>query len=316
VFACGAGFPLGFAPFQTPLFVFFGVAGNEDYNRIELKRLDKALDSFPIPHRLVTFEGGHTWAPKEFCTEAIEWMEIQAMRAGKKEKDEKLIAELMAKGIERARGSEESKRIYDAYLGYRALAADFKGLRNVADYENKANQFKSSKEVEAHLDQEKEQDQKQREEMSEFLSRHQQLKVSDNRAVALRSLKNLVTEWRKKSDEKEATSDRIVARRLLAQFFVFLSEDAAMSRQEKNYEQAALNLTLAAELRPDNSQVLYRLADVYALGGKKKQALEALKLAIEKGFNDLTEIERNQNLNLLRGEAEYKQLIETVKQKR
>lgn len=316
VIACGAGFPPGAGPSKNTPFIFFGTAGSEDFNLIELKELDKTLDSLSITHRVVIFEGGHAWAPKELCAEAIEWMELQAMRAGRKEKDDKLIAELWAKGLKQARESEEAKKVYDAYVRYQALADGFKGLREVAEFENKANQLKSSKEVKAYLKQEKEEEQKQRAGMNEFFSRYGQLKESDNRMAAIRDLKNMIADWRKKADEKEATSDRIAARRLLTQFSVSLSEEATMMRQQKNYEQAAIALTLAAEIRPDNPQALYRLADVYALGGKKKQALETLKRAVEKGFSDAAEIERNQNFSSLRHEAEYQQLIEALRRKK
>jgi hypothetical protein len=41
-----------------------------------------------LPHRLAIFNGGHVWLPSELAVEAIEWMELQAMKTGLKPKDD------------------------------------------------------------------------------------------------------------------------------------------------------------------------------------------------------------------------------------
>src|ERR1051326_3271850 len=58
VIACGAGFPPGAGPSKNTPFIFFGTAGSEDFNLIELKELDKTLSSLSITPRVVFFKGG------------------------------------------------------------------------------------------------------------------------------------------------------------------------------------------------------------------------------------------------------------------
>src|SRR5581483_6306591 len=56
VIASSAGFPDS-QPRQTVPFPLFATAGTEDFNYLEMRRLDRRLTS---PHRLVIFSGGHT----------------------------------------------------------------------------------------------------------------------------------------------------------------------------------------------------------------------------------------------------------------
>src|SRR5262245_44345184 len=57
VIASSAGFPDS-RPRKSVPFAIFGTAGTEDFNYLEMRQLDRALTS---PHRVVIFEGGHTF---------------------------------------------------------------------------------------------------------------------------------------------------------------------------------------------------------------------------------------------------------------
>ncbi|HEX5732571.1 MAG TPA: hypothetical protein VF131_07025 [Blastocatellia bacterium] len=341
VIACGGGFPQNILPSRSIPFVFFGAAGIDDFNLIEVKRLAKSLDEFGIPSRVAIFEGGHEWAPAEICMEAIEWMEIRAIIAGKREKDGLLIEALFNKRFEKAR-SQEATNSYDAYLGYEAIARDFKGLRDVAAFETKAAELRDSKEVKQHVKQEKEAELKQERRTKELYalrrialgpdprntggyddsgavpqpgaSAQQDLsESSDNRQAAASDLKRILTDLRKKSEEKESSAERAVARRILNQFFVQSYELAAMLRHRGDHKMAAANLEIAALIRPENPRVFYNLASAYSLNKEKRKAIEALKRAVERGFKDVGEIERDKEFDALRQEAEFMRIVEELK---
>jgi poly(3-hydroxybutyrate) depolymerase len=93
VIACSAGFPASEEgiPGKVP-FVFFGTAGTDDFNHGELWRLDGELESRKATNRIVFFNGGHEWASVALLTEAVEWLELQAMRAGTRAKDDAFVA--------------------------------------------------------------------------------------------------------------------------------------------------------------------------------------------------------------------------------
>jgi dienelactone hydrolase len=313
VIASSGGFPPNISPSRATPFALFATAGTEDFNLPEMKQLCKALDRFAIANRLEVFEGGHEWASAELCSEAIEWMELQAMKAGRREKDERFIDDLFAGRLARARERESAKKVYDAYTLYDATAKDFKGLKDVLELEKRASELKDSKEVKLALEQEQERDAKQAARLNELLALKDSLKESAARDLAMVDLKRGIERLKKRSEEKSAGADRTIARRVLNQFFVLLSEEARSLVERKSYAEAARNLQIAAEIAPDSPRVFYSLARAYSLKNEKGRAIEALTRAVEKGFNDATAIEGDKDLEALRNEAGYKMILERIK---
>src|SRR5262252_5566370 len=315
VILCGAGFSEAKPPEKPLPFPVFGVAGVEDFNWIELRQLHKALDSIGSANRFVTFDGDHTWAPSDSFLTAVEWMELQAMKSGRRERDGKLIAELFDKMAGQARADESAKRVYEAFLKYEAIAKDFNGLRDVAEFAKRADELRTSKEVKDRLKQEKAAEQAQRQRSQEFFAAREQLNTAENPTVAMMGIKSIISDLRKKAASRDESVDRLAARRALGGFYVSMYEEANRLRAAKKYKEAAASLALAAEIRPDNPQIFYSVARACALGGDKKQALEALMKAVELGFTNADEIAGNADFASIRNEAAYKRLIEDARQK-
>ena len=76
---------------ETQPFSFFGASGNTDFNYEEMLKLNDMLGNFDIPHRLVLFEGPHTWLPKDLAERGVDWLEIQAMKDGLRPVDLELV---------------------------------------------------------------------------------------------------------------------------------------------------------------------------------------------------------------------------------
>jgi pimeloyl-ACP methyl ester carboxylesterase len=315
VILCGAGFSEAKPPEKPLPFPVFGVAGVEDFNWIELRQLHRALDSIGSANRFVTFDGDHTWAPSDFCLTAVEWMELQAMKARRRGRDEKLIAGLFDKMVGEARADESAKHVYEAFLKYEAIAKDFNGLIEASEFAKRADDLRSSREIKDHLKQEKTAEQAQQRLSQEFFAAREQLKTAENPNVAMMGIKNMISDLRKKAASGDESVDRLVARRALGSFYVSMIEEANRHRAAKKHQEAAASLTLAAEVRPDNPQIFFSLARACALGGAKKQALLALKKAVELGLTNADEITENPDFASIRNEAAYKQLIEDARRK-
>src|SRR5690349_8345514 len=122
VIANGAGFPIHLAPSPEMHFVFFGAAGIDDFNYSELKSLEEPLTKAGMIHRVQTFEGRHEWAPVSVATAAVEWMELQAMKAGKRPRDDDFMNAMWQQHLNEARALEKSKKYDEAYQLYLDLA--------------------------------------------------------------------------------------------------------------------------------------------------------------------------------------------------
>jgi hypothetical protein len=299
----------------------FGAAGIEDFNLIEVARLGRTLTEYGVPNRVEVFEGRHEWLPGDLCLEAIEWMEIQSMRSGRRKTDQGFVEALFRKSLEKARSHESAGRAYPAYLVYDAAARDFNSLIGVKEVEAKAAQLKESKEVRAAIKQEREQEEKQELRARELFALKQALKswesrsdaFSESRTDALRDLKSAIGNLRKKAAEKERSTDQLVSRRVLAMLFIQLYEESAAFHYGKNYAMEAESLEITALVRPDNPRIFHALAKAYWLGKERRKALEALKKAVELGFQDAAEIEADKEFDGLREETEFKRLVEAMK---
>jgi hypothetical protein len=140
VIASSAGYPDNKVRKQLP-FPVFETAGTEDFNNIEMREMDRALET---PHRLVIFEGPHIWLPSEVAMQAIEWMEIQAMKSGRRPRDQAEVDAIYAKRI--ASAGEIS---VDTYHAMSAIVADFTGLGDVSQLSAKVAAIAADKHFQA-----------------------------------------------------------------------------------------------------------------------------------------------------------------------
>ena len=128
VIASSAGLPPSMGVDVELPFVVFGTAGTEDFNYLELTRLDRNVAT---PHRVRIFPGGHTWLPGELAMEALEWMEVQAMRTGTRPRDEAMIDSMLTA---RTKELADAPGKAEAYYVNFSIATEFEGLKDVSAY--------------------------------------------------------------------------------------------------------------------------------------------------------------------------------------
>jgi len=73
-------------------------------------------------------------------------------------------------------------------------------------------------------------------------------------------------------------------------------------------EDAKREADMAMALRPDDTMILYNVACVFCLMGKKKEGLNALKRAKETGYRSPTWVRQDPDLALLHGDPEFDEL--------
>jgi predicted esterase len=275
VIACGGGFPTGEKPKTVP-FALFAAAGADDFNYIEMRRLESEVEAAGAPHRLVIFDGGHAWPPAEVATQAIEWLELQAMRAGTRPKDDALIQVLL-----RARLSGlEKLPAAKAYFESKSIAADFKRLADVAAVENTAAELAGSREVREWMKSERAQEARQLEATAALAELAAKSEIGELRAR--------VKTLRKSAGAQADSPERRTARRVLQGAFIQSYEGGREMLERKEYRRAAAMFELTTVLNPERGQNYYDLARARALAGDRKQALAALKQAAALGFAGLS----------------------------
>jgi predicted esterase len=317
VIACGAGFPERVAPSPAMHFVFFGTVGVDDFNFPEMKDLEDVLLKAGIAHRVRVFAGRHEWAPPAVATEAVEWTELQAMKAGKRQRDDQLINELWQKYFELGQASELANEAYDAYQVFIGIMDSFKGLHDTAELEKRVSQMRESRAVKDAIRQERQQTGKQRKIESQIYSLISATGSSEDSFGLKVSLRATIADLKNSARAKSDTGERRVARRVLEGLSVgFLEQGRDLLQTQKRPEAAAKQFELAVEVNPDRPGAFFYLAWAYALNGEQKKSLQALKNAVEKGFADVTAITDNKAFDSLRNEPQYQQLLLRLKSDR
>jgi dienelactone hydrolase len=311
VISCSGGFPTRQKSLPPLNFALFGTAGVSDFNNPEMRELFRAIESSAAPNRLAFFDGGHEWPPAELCAEAIEWMELQAMRGGSRAKEQAFVENLFARGEAEARAAEEVNDLYRAYTVYARLAKDFGGLLDVTGAEQKTARLKTTKEVAQALKREREMEDEQRRRGQQLSTLADTLRRAEERPAAMSALKSAVGELKKALSSKPGSDEAILAKRLFDMLLVQAFEQGSASLFQKDYEGAVASFALGAELQPGNPRVFYHLARAYALAKERGKALDALRAAADKGFDDAEAINAAEFASL-RDDKRFKEISEAV----
>jgi pimeloyl-ACP methyl ester carboxylesterase len=143
---------------KKPAFAWFGAAGHNDFNFIEVKSIDARLARAGGAHRVEFFDGGHQWPPTDVTMRAFGWMEILAMKEGRRPRDADLAGTILAADTARARALEDPGLLTEAWRSYESIAASYSGIVDVSDAERTRKaiegdgRWKSSRKLEDHAD--------------------------------------------------------------------------------------------------------------------------------------------------------------------
>lgn len=315
IIGAAAGFPQEFPPKKDTGFLFYGTGGDLDFNYWEMIELDEKLTALDLPHRVELFSGPHGWMPPELATAGVEWMEVQAMKAGSRPKDPALLEELWKKEIAAAQALETAGRTLDAALRYTAAARDFQGLRDTAEAGAKGRELAQSK---AGKDQAKERKAEAGRYHRYVQDAAQALFAPDGEDdVPMARVGQVLSQLRIARLKEEAkhldTEAGRAAKRMLstisAQVSFYLPRQAM---DKKDYSRAAFYLAIATEANPEGPMAWYMSALVHARQGLHKKAVADLQRAAEVGLQDPGAFD-DEALRPLRGEAGYQSALEQVK---
>jgi len=206
VFASSAGFPDQFI--ARPPFAVFGSAGTDDFNHMEMYQLDRRMTS---PHRVLYFEGGHTWLPAEMAMQAVEWMELQAMKSGLRPRDAALLDRWFATRAERIDALPDNAETLHALID---LVADFEGFKEVGKFADRASRLLKQQNIKEALGEEFKNEERELRVQAELF----ELRDRWSNGESFAKLKERVTALLAQSKAAHDSADRRIARRVLANF--------------------------------------------------------------------------------------------------
>jgi hypothetical protein len=317
VIGAGAGFPFGTPPKKGNPFVFFGAVGDRDFNYYEMNDLDVALTAVAVPHRIEHFAGPHEWPPPELATEAVAWMEVQAMKAGKRPKDAALVETQWTADRARAQALA-APHPADALRIWKAMAANYAGLRDVAEAEKEAGALAASPACQKELHDREERDRRDKKILADGPAILGQIKAGNEPVTVAQIAAQLkIPELKGRSasaDPEESLSAKRILNTYLGQTRFYLPQ---LYREHKEYDRAIFVLSVGAEIRPDDPWTWAEIARFNALKGKAgtKKALEALHKAADKGLADPKLLTEGDDFAALRQDEEFRQILAQVEKR-
>jgi len=309
VVACGAGLPDGASPRGFPV-PWFGTCGDRDFNYLEMRALDAALEKAKAPHRTAFFEGGHDWPPPDVAARAVAWLELEAMRSGARPKDDAVAVRLLADEVAAAASLENAGDPAGACRRYAEAAEDFRGLADTGPAAARAEALGRSDAVRRSLREAARRDDRDRAELRRLADRLRAAAKDPEIPPAATLAAALGIPGLRARAAGGSPEERLSAERLLANLRVetgFYLPEEMLARGDAAH--ARLMLEVAVEIDPDEPRVYYNLASAEARSGRTQRALRELDRAVAKGFRQFDRLEEDPDFARLREDPGFRRWL-------
>jgi predicted esterase len=293
----------------------FLTAGDRDFNYQGTRAVHARMRETGAPSRLETFAGGHGWMPPALARQALEWLELQAMRRGLRQPDDGLVDRLLAADLASAAALEAEGRKLEAMRRYQAVALDFDGLRDVAAARARWESLEADPEVERAASLEArwtEREQQERERINQVFARFLATEPAPPPETLANDLELARLEHQAEGEGIEAATARRVLAHLFSNVAVYMPQGLLADHRPSH---AASALGVACRIQPDNPVVWYNRACALSLSGRRSPALDALERAVQAGFVDAALMRTDPDLEAVRDSDRFRALLVTVEQR-
>ena len=309
IIACGGRFlPDDLKGNDVPI---FSIAGDTDFNYHEMHDVDAFLAEQGNPHRLVIFEGPHSWMPPSLAREAVGWFELLAMTRGLRPADNELVASLYADDLASARALETEEQLIAAARRYREMTATYAGLHDTAAAQKAADRLEKSAELKQQAKDLKRwnaYEQNYFENMNRQFYRLRNAEIAPPAAGVARDLRIDELKRRAGGSGIEGVTAQRALNALSSGLNFYLARDLTAAGQ---YDRLVVCLELGLQVQGDSAVGWYNLACARALMGREDAAVAALERALELGFDRDELLATDPDLDTLRGRDDFKALLAT-----
>lgn len=311
VIAHGAGYPPAQGPPVKENFAYYAAVGDADFNLPELLSLREKKDAQGASFRIRVYPGTHQWAPPDVVEDAITWMELKAMQSGARTSDATFIEACFAKTQKEAEEAAQRGDSLAQYYAVRSLATDFKGLRDVSQFETELAQLRESGAFKKAAHDEHEEIARQ-----ESLTGKASLQLSqlaqanfDDVSPIKEDIASTLRDLHRRADAK--SDDYLLYTRAFNQLWLETSETGQDELQNNHLRQAAAYFEILAQAAPERPAPLLILAEVRLREGNRKAALKSLQEAVKRGLPPGT-LKDNAQFAALAGDPEFQKIVQAA----
>jgi predicted esterase len=227
-------------------FAYFGAAGTGDFNYEEVLSMSERFGTTRVPFRFVGFGGTHSWPPASICGDALEWLELRAMRGRLRPTDSVWVRARLETELARAAQLERGGQWEQALRLNEAIARDYAPWPRAGVASARASALRGSPLVKRHQSEARrlaDRDQKQAIDLQKTLAWARSQKEPPTSETLARKLRiPQLQEAAERGDSLPSAS----ASRLLARIFVWLSFYEPRAYMENHSPDRALSMFEAA----------------------------------------------------------------------
>lgn len=307
VIANSAGLPNGATPPAPEVSDWFLAAGTTDFNYPELLHLKESFDARHVVSRFEVFDGPHNWMPKEFTDRALAWFQLRAMVKGLVPIDKEFVAQQFESRMAEAQAEQKTGDVLAATRAYLEIAQDFSKVRDVKEQTALAKSLAESSEFRKAKKDEKTALDLQNEVATKIGNLVAGINQSpDERTGFFSQLEAAVNDvYRDKKSSNPVR--RLGIERGLASAFAYAVEAGQQAMLKKDFVPAKSMFQACEVILPESVWASYLVATAESELGQKKQAIEELKKAMEKGMTSATALD-DKAFDRIRNEPEFKEL--------
>lgn len=320
IIGCGAGISVVIKPEHIKPSLYYGLIGFADFNYLEMNELDHKFDQLDVIHHIRYYDGDHRYPPKPLCTEAMDWMELQGMRKGIIKRNDMLIQSLFERDLAKMQALEKSGNIYFAVHGYQFIVETYKEWKEISKIKNKIDQLRKKKAYKTFYKAEKKRLKKERGFKRNFSRAFNIIKNTPPNEVNMNKIFfDIKLHQLENGTKNDNGYDRSLTERLL-----FTLGDRARCwgdnhLKEKDYNRAIIYYKIGVKSSKKfyfYTSILYNMACTYSLNNLKQKALKTLKMAVDSGFKRPSLLENDKDLDPIRNEPKFKEILSLLKQKK
>jgi tetratricopeptide (TPR) repeat protein len=324
--ACAGAFAREDLARVEPRHVWIAVAGVSDFNFDLNKAAVRDLTARGVVARFTSFDGGHAWPPEAVASQALEGLELAAMRTGKLRPDPTFVEAQFEAGLARARALVAAGQAHDAADEEAALAREFAGLRPAetlralargADSLRDSPEAKKARKREQSLARDERAhgdrlralrwrlEQDSDEQTQRMLDRaREDAAAAWDPGSSSRDLEDLLARLARDLDSPR-TERRIVAKRVIDGFYIDTLYQGQAHLDERRLVAAQADFEICIRMRPQAAGPAYGLARTHAAKADRRQALAHLRKALELGFRDLGRLATDREWAAFREQADF-----------
>ena len=300
VIGCSAGLP------QQGIknnFDFLGIAGTSDMNYLEMEQTNNRLEGTGMRHFLLLFEGKHEWAPEKTMDDAFLWLTFNAMKDHIIPSDSKEIDAFRAK----ENNNIASKNIFTKLQALIKISSFLDGLADISKEKNQLAELQMSKEFQTY-----------NQNKSAILIKENSLQQAYLKAMQSQKKEWWSTEINKLTAKKNSAGNNI-EKAMYGRVLSFLSlvsfSYVNNSLRENNLSAAEHFCSIYEIIDPENPDVYYFQACIYAIKKEKTLAFSYLEKSVSKGFNDSEKLNTDPYFKNIKKDKKFIDIVKTINNK-